>query len=447
MNLVPVYEKGLLLFRDCVVRAPGIQGRFKQLMLDNVRRERESELIDPVLLRNSCLMLVEINIHNLDIYHREFETDLLVQTRQFYAKESQAFIAANTVPDYLRKIEARLLEEEARADKYFHASTKPKLRSILQEELLVKYAARLVADAASGAAHMLSNGMLDDVGRMYSLFCREPTCLDGLRDALSTLVKSTGSAIVSDKENLRVPRVFVEKVLECRAHFMRFVEHAFRQDRHFARALRDALEHFINLDTRAAQFLSLYTDDLLRKQAHSAVRSDLELDDKLNQVLSIFRYLQDKDIFEDYYKQHLSTRLIENTSSSADTEKLMIAKLKSECGHQFTSRLEGMFRDMDLSKQIMRTWKEGDAQAQVRTQTNRGGWFRDAAVDLHARAHSCCCMLVVCVCLVQLSGGCELSVSVLTTGFWPLPTVPQCKLPPEVRRSVASGHRSLPVLQ
>lgn len=38
MNLVPVYEKGLLLFRDFVVRAPNISGRFKHIMLDNVRR-------------------------------------------------------------------------------------------------------------------------------------------------------------------------------------------------------------------------------------------------------------------------------------------------------------------------------------------------------------------------------------------------------------------------
>lgn len=237
-------------------------------------------------------MLVEINIQNLDIYQREFETDLLAQTRLFYAKESQLFISENSVPDYLIKIESRLLEEEARADKYFDKSTKPKLRAILQEELLVKYAARLVADPQSGAAHMLTNGMVEDMGRMYSLFCREPACLDGLRDALSALVKSTGAAIVSDRENLRVPRVFVEKVLECRAHYLRFVEHAFRQDRHFARALRDALEQFINLDTRAAQFLSLYTDDLLRKQVHSAALTDLELDEKLNQVMSIFRYLQ-----------------------------------------------------------------------------------------------------------------------------------------------------------
>jgi cullin 3 len=33
-------------------------------------------------------------------------------------------------------------------------------------------------------------------------------------------------------------------------------------------------------------------------------------------------------------------------------EKLMIAKLKNECGYQFTSKLEGMFVDLSLSQQV-----------------------------------------------------------------------------------------------
>ena len=238
--------------------------------------ERECEVIDGALLRNSCLMLVEINIHNLEIYQREFENDLLVQTRQYYAAESQTFIAANSVPDYLRKAESRLLEEEARADRYFDKSTKAKLRAILQDELIVKYASRLVRDPASGAAHMLTTGAVDDMARMYSLFCREPATLVDLRDCLSALVKSSGTAIVNDREHARQPRLFVEKVLECRSHFLRFVELAFKQDRNFARVLKDALEYFINLDTRAAHYLALFTDDLLRKQQaqHSAGLSD-----------------------------------------------------------------------------------------------------------------------------------------------------------------------------
>lgn len=76
----------------------------------------------------------------------------------------------------------------------------------------------------------------------------------------------------------------------------------------------------------------------------------------------------------------------------------MIAKLKTECGYQFTSKLEGMFTDMKLSADTMENFKS---------------YLQKADGDiLH---------------------GVDLSVHVLTTGFWPTQAAAKCNLPPEVR--------------
>lgn len=48
----------------------------------------------------------------------------------------------------------------------------------------------------------------------------------------------------------------------------------------------------------------------------------------LDKALMLFKVLQEKDVFEKYYKQHLSYRLLGNTSVSEDTEKSMIQRLK-----------------------------------------------------------------------------------------------------------------------
>jgi len=119
--------------------------------------------------------------------------------------------------------------------------------------------------------------------------------------------------------------------------------------------------------------------------------ADQEIDAKLNHVISIFRYLQDKDVFEDFYKQHLAARLLTGQSVNTEVEKLMISKLTGECGHQFTARLEGMFKDMELSKELMKGYKN---------------FTKDSK-------HS----------------PIELNVTVLTTGFWPIPVIPDCTLP------------------
>jgi len=209
---------------------------------------------------------------------------------------------------------------------------------------------------------------------------------------MSKLIREIGANIVKDQENLKNPKQFVQAVLDTRSKFNHIVQVAFKQDRTFARALKEALEYFINLDSRSAQYLSLHIDDMFRKSLKDIPTA--ELDKRLNNVISIFRYLQDKDVFEDFYKKHLAARLLTAQSKDVDIEKKMIAELKGECGHQYTARLEGMFKDMDLSKTIMKHFKAFRAKA-------------------------------------GRTGGTDISVTVLTSGFWPIPgiVVPKCILP------------------
>lgn len=53
-----------------------------------------------------------------------------------------------------------------------------------------------------------------------------------------------------------------------------------------------------------------------------------ELDQLLDKAISLFRFLQDKDLFEKYYKQHLAKRLLLGKIESEDVERQMLAKLK-----------------------------------------------------------------------------------------------------------------------
>ena len=54
----------------------------------------------------------------------------------------------------------------------------------------------------------------------------------------------------------------------------------------------------------------------------------------LDRVMMLFRYLQEKDVFEKYYKQHLSKRLLSGRTVSDEAERSLLVKLKTECGYQ-----------------------------------------------------------------------------------------------------------------
>jgi cullin 1 len=59
----------------------------------------------------------------LDLYRDKFQTHFLAATEAYYKKESEAFLAENSISDYLKKVEARLEEEARRVDLYLHHST------------------------------------------------------------------------------------------------------------------------------------------------------------------------------------------------------------------------------------------------------------------------------------------------------------------------------------
>lgn len=57
----------------------------------------------------------------------------------------------------------------------------------------------------------------------------------------------------------------------------------------------------------------------------------------------LFKYLEDKDVFQTFYSTKLSKRLIHGVSASDEAEASMISKLKEACGFEYTNKLQRMF--------------------------------------------------------------------------------------------------------
>lgn len=102
--------------------------------------------------------------------------------------------------------------------------------------------------------------------------------------------------------------------------------------------------------------LVYYLDELYKKDFKSMTES--EINEKLDKVIHIFRYLQDKDIFEGFYKTSLSKRLLDARGIVEEAEKSLVLKLKEECGFQYTQKLEVMFKDIKMSDETMNEYKQ-----------------------------------------------------------------------------------------
>lgn len=119
-------------------------------------------------------------------------------------------------------------------------------------------------------------------------------------------------------------RACMSSVLRLRTY--RALTHVPAVTRARALALLQAFEDFANADSRCAQNLSVFVDDLLRHGLKGV--SEEETEARLDKVIVIFRFLQDKDVFENFYKKSLQRRLLTGNTLSDDAERMMVAKLK-----------------------------------------------------------------------------------------------------------------------
>jgi cullin 1 len=64
----------------------------------------------------------------------------------------------------------------------------------------------------------------------------------------------------------------------------------------------------------------------------------------------LFKYIEDKDVFQTFYTTKLSKRLIHGVSASDESEASMISKLKEACGFEYTNKLQRMFTGRSLPR-------------------------------------------------------------------------------------------------
>lgn len=385
----PVNELGLNLWRDNIIHSSNIQTRLQSTLLELVQRERTGEVINRGLMRNVTKMLADLGYI---VYQEDFEKPFIEVSADFYRGESQQFIDCCDCGEYLKKAEKRLNEEIERVSHYLDSKTEAKITNVVEKEMIESHMQRLVHMENSGLVNMLVDDRYDDLGRMYSLFRRVSTGLALVRDVMTSHIREAGKQLVTDPERLKDPVDFVQRLLDKKDKHDKIFTLAFNNDKTFQNALNSSFEYFINLNPRSPEFISLFVDDKLRKGLKGVSEEDVEI--VLDKVMMLFRYLQEKDVFEKYYKQHLAKRLLSGKTVSDDAERSLIVKLKTECGYQFTSKLEGMFTDMKTSQDTMQGFYAA-----------MGG---------------------------ELADGPTLAVQVLTTGSWPTQSTTTCNLPSEI---------------
>ncbi|EDV28327.1 uncharacterized protein TRIADDRAFT_37264 [Trichoplax adhaerens] len=405
-----IYCMAMTVWRDKVFN--NVHGKLCNAVIDLIMRERNGEMINTRLISGVLDAFVDLGLQRdgrsckckitLELYQSCFEQKFIEETESYYINESGQYLKDNSITEYMKKAEARLHEERKRVQDYLHERTlDPLLRSC--ERILIEKHLEIFH---SDFVRLLNDEKNEDLGRMYKLLCHIASGLDKFKSLLEKHIKDHGRQSIEECGDAATndPKAYVKAILSVYSKYHNLVVSSFDQNSGFMAALDKACGDFINcnavtqtsaqVSSKSPELLARYCDSLLKKSAKNPEED--ELDSALDDVMIVFKYIEDKDVFQKFYARMLAKRLVNQNSASDNAESAMISKLKEACGYEYTSKLQRMFQDMELSKGLNEDFRK------LPNETN--------SVDF--------------------------SVQVLSSGAWPFSPSPEFTVPSELERSL-----------
>ena len=397
-------------------------------------------------LVENILRLGDVGPTKLKLYEESFERLYLLQVGDYFGRESASYISSQGITAFISLALLRLNQESQRTSRYLHPCSKAKVTAALHKVLIIRHKDAMLSEFTQ----MLRAERKDQMHALYSLLIRLENGCEELKAALAEYIVETSthalrslldaqtsetvssaapppsraSSAIKRKKNDRgsaqnvSPQAYVDTLTQLHVKFSALVQNSFNEDSAFMTTLDRAYKEVVNSTilcedyTLGPELMARQSDALLRKGTVALSESDL--DTKINQLVNVFKYADDKDIFQNFYSKLLAKRLINASSVSDDTERAMMTVLKPVCSSEFILRVQKMFTDIQLSKEAsekFQTFVEAlptSAPSPAPTSQKEKDGEANGADSLAT------------IVSTRPSTNLDFSVFVLTTGSWPL---------------------------
>jgi len=413
-SLPSLEDSGRRLFKQIIFDP--LKYDVARAVLELVDKEREGAVVDRGLIATTVQMFETMGqpTGSLEVYIQDFETHFLSGTRAYYARKTEAWLRNDCVPSYMKKVETALRDEKLRVKHYLRPESCLKIQKVVEDEMITRHMTELLEKEGSGFRVLLANDMGQDLSRMYRLFLRVPggvkpmgeilkshivaRCSEKIAIHLSRMEQAKDKTAAANPSGDREDPQFVKDLIDIHVKVGNTVKSYLESDGHFNTAIKESFVEVLNRNNdkvKVAYLLSSFCDSLLKAGSSENI-NDVYTENFLEQVVRLFSYLDDKDMFAQMYRVQLSKRLLNQRSASDDMERSMIGKLKLQCGSQFTTKMEGMLNDLSIG---------------VEHATLFETYFKECQDKLGL-------------------SNIDFSVQVLTIGHWPVVAPFDIKLPP-----------------
>lgn len=334
-------------------------GRLVKLLLEAIAQDRAQETLSiPIeAVRGTILSFVEVQGYRkkgqLQLYQVLFEEPFLDHSGEHFKRSAARLLQEKNVSLYMEEVKAKIEEELFRARRFLHHSSFPKVSHRCETHMVAEHLQFLYSECSN----MVQQERRKDLSNMYDLLKSVQNAIVVLVDNVLDYIKNQGLTAIGNLQGENIHINFVENLLAVYNKYKELIKDVFKSDQNFMGALDKACSYVINhrpnqgrSPCRSPELLAKYCDTLLKKSSKGI--SETEVDEKLAESITIFKYIDDKDIFQKFYARMLAKRLIHQQTQSMDAEESMINRLKQACGYEFTSKLHRMFTDMSVSSDL-----------------------------------------------------------------------------------------------
>lgn len=385
-HLPLIYDVGINLFRDNVIKHDNIYlgNILNTYLLEEITNNRNGLIVDIFLVKSVITMFESLledekTLESGENYYlKYFEPYYLDRTFDYYEKLSTEVFEGGHGTAYLKKIDEMIDNEQGKCALYIPQVTYDKLISLVDKVLISSKIDKVMRFTNEGLKYWVLNNKFEDLSLLYKLLSRVQH-YDGLNVQLKEIIMEEGSLLEeqdatpepttkgkkgpsSGKKSTAHAIAWIEKMIALKDKYD-LISKSLGNDAQIQKNIDNAFVEFLNKNPKLSEYLSLYIDDYVKK---SADKSEDELNQVISKSISIFRFIKDKDLFEKYYKNHLAKRLLK---SSKDIERTLISKFKNEIGSSFTSKFEGMFRDINVSRDVTKGFNHKNFEVNVLTKT------------------------------------------------------------------------------
>ena len=351
----------------------------------------------------------------LSTYQTYIEKRYLDDTEEFYTVciDAQKLLVSD--PSEYRAVVLDWLErEKRRCQKYLHKSSLEIVTETRRSQILSSGHLTLLQSEVSDIFKKQGWSTLQNMYQLFKSAIPDKSAIESLSHSFWKYMTERGSHELKtlfqnskNQNDTALANNFVEWILKVQYEYASVIKDYFDNDKVFLTTLDLALSDIVtqkeesSTKTRSSKLLAIYCDFLLREKKVS----ETEIDKELTMAASVVKYIQERDVFQEFYRKNLAKRLFQNQSISMVSEKYMIEQLRVVCGFGSVdkfNRMDRMVTDIESSSGLNQSFSD------YLTESNHNN-------DL-ASFH----------------------INVLSAGFWPLGRTPTvtARVPEDIQRFV-----------